>query len=127
VTVAGGNGEKVTTYAVQYLDGVEVSREMVSEATTVQPVSEVTSIGTRQPAPVVEPEPVVEPAPEPVEAPASDGCDPNYEGSCVPIASDVDCAGGSGDGPGYAEGPVYIIGTDIYDLDRDGDGIACDS
>ncbi|WP_431606782.1 hypothetical protein [Mycolicibacterium neoaurum] len=26
-------------------------------------------------------------------------CDPNYSGACVPIASDVDCAGGSGNGP----------------------------
>ncbi len=52
-------------------------------------------------------------------------CDPNYTG-CVPIDSDVDCAGGSGNGPSYANGPVSVIGTDIYELDRDGDGIACD-
>ncbi|WP_349898378.1 HNH endonuclease family protein [Parafrigoribacterium soli] len=71
------------------------------------------------PAPV--PAPVAAPAPA---APA--GCDPNYSGQCVPIASDVDCAGGSGNGPAYTKGPVRIIGTDIYQLDRDGDGIACD-
>lgn len=53
-------------------------------------------------------------------------CDPNYGGACVPIASDVDCAGGSGNGPEYVRGPVYVIGTDIYDLDRDGDGVACE-
>lgn len=52
-------------------------------------------------------------------------CDPNYSG-CVPIASDVDCAGGSGNGPAYVSGPVEVIGTDIYGLDRDGDGIACE-
>jgi hypothetical protein len=52
-------------------------------------------------------------------------CDTNYSG-CVPIASDVDCAGGSGNGPAYVEGPVEVIGSDIYDLDRDGDGIACE-
>lgn len=51
------------------------------------------------------------------------GCDPNYTG-CVPIASDVDCAGGSGNGPEYT-GRVNVIGRDIYDLDRDGDGVAC--
>ena len=45
---------------------------------------------------------------------------------CVPIASDVDCPGGSGNGPAYAPGPVRVIGTDIYDLDRDGDGEACE-
>jgi len=53
-------------------------------------------------------------------------CDPNYAGACVPIASDVDCAGGSGNGPAYVQGPVRVIGTDIYDLDRDGDGIGCE-
>jgi hypothetical protein len=53
-------------------------------------------------------------------------CDPNYSG-CVPIASDVDCAGGSGNGPAYVRGPVRVIGSDIYDLDRDGDGVACQS
>ena len=52
-------------------------------------------------------------------------CDPNYSG-CVPIATDVDCAGGSGDGPAYVKGPVKVIGKDIYRLDRDGDGIGCE-
>ncbi|MBJ2151168.1 hypothetical protein JC607_09860 [Paracoccus sp. IB05] len=53
-------------------------------------------------------------------------CDPNYSGACVPVASDVDCAGGSGNGPAYVEGPVRVIGQDVYDLDRDGDGVGCD-
>jgi len=57
--------------------------------------------------------------------PAQDGCDPNYT-PCVPIASDVDCAGGGGNGPAYVEGPIRVIGRDIYELDRDGDGIACE-
>jgi hypothetical protein len=52
-------------------------------------------------------------------------CDPNYS-PCVPIASDVDCAGGGGNGPVYVRGPIRVIGTDIYGLDRDGDGIACE-
>jgi len=52
-------------------------------------------------------------------------CDPNYSG-CVPIASDVDCAGGPGNGPAYVKGPIRVIGTDIYKLDGDGDGIACE-
>lgn len=53
-------------------------------------------------------------------------CDPNYSGACVPIASDVDCEGGSGNGPAYVRGPVYVIGDDIYDLDRDGNGVGCE-
>lgn len=40
--------------------------------------------------------------------------------------SDVDCAGGSGNGPYYVQGPVYVIGTDRYGLDRDGDGVGCE-
>lgn len=53
------------------------------------------------------------------------GCNSNYSG-CVPNASDVDCAGGGGNGPEYVRGPIRVIGTDIYGLDRDGDGIACE-
>ena len=52
-------------------------------------------------------------------------CDPNYSG-CVPIASDVDCAGGKGNGPAYVKGPVKVIGKDIYGLDKDRDGIGCE-
>jgi hypothetical protein len=59
-------------------------------------------------------------------AAAAQDCDPNYSGACVPIASDVDCAGGSGNGPAYVDGPVHVVGSDIYGLDRDGDGVACD-
>lgn len=56
----------------------------------------------------------------------SQECHPSYQGACVPIASDVDCAGGSGNGPAYVRGPVKVVGPDVYGLDRDGDGIACD-
>jgi hypothetical protein len=56
---------------------------------------------------------------------ASGECDPNYSG-CVPIASDVDCAGGTGNGPAYVKGPVKVTGEDIYRLDQDHDGIGCE-
>ena len=42
-----------------------------------------------------------------------------------PTAYDYDCIGGSGDGPRYT-GLVHVLGDDHFDLDRDGDGIACD-
>jgi hypothetical protein len=59
--------------------------------------------------------------------PISQNCDPNYEGACVPIASDVDCAGGRGNGPAYVDGPVYVVGTDIYELDgNNNDGVGCE-
>lgn len=145
VSVAGQEGRRTTTYRVTYRDGVEISRVMVGDEVVVPPVTQVTAVGTREPAP-----PAPAPAPAPVDAapvdaapieaapavpapPAEDpapvddgGCDPNYADACVPIASDVDCAGGSGNGPAYVTGPVRIVGDDIYDLDRDGDGIACD-
>lgn len=53
------------------------------------------------------------------------GCTPGYT-PCLPPASDYDCAGGSGDGPKYT-GLVHVTGSDPYDLDRDGDGIGCDT
>jgi hypothetical protein len=46
---------------------------------------------------------------------------------CLPPASDYDCAGGSGDGPEYANGPIQVSGSDPYELDSDGDGVACES
>lgn len=67
------------------------------------------------------------PAPVQAAVPAApSGCDPNYAGACVPIASDVDCAGGSGNGPAYVRGPVTVVGSDIYRLDSDGDGVGCE-
>lgn len=63
---------------------------------------------------------------EPVPADTTRDCDANYTGACLdPDASDYDCEGGSGDGPAYT-GQVGVVGEDPYDLDRDGDRIACD-
>lgn len=57
----------------------------------------------------------------------SSECDPNYEGACLdPDSPDYDCAGGSGNGPDYT-GPVRVVGDDHFDLDRDGDGEACEA
>lgn len=54
----------------------------------------------------------------------SSGCHPNYAG-CLPIGVDVDCVGGHGNGPAFT-GRVQVIGSDVYGLDRDGDGIGCE-
>jgi Excalibur calcium-binding domain. len=58
-------------------------------------------------------------------AACQDGCPgggyaPSYS------AVDYDCAGGSGDGPYYVQGPFRLNGPDTYYLDADGDGIACE-
>ena len=57
---------------------------------------------------------------------SDEDCDPNYSGQCVPSASDVDCAGGKGNEPAYIGGPVYVVGSDLYGLDRDRDGVGCE-
>jgi resuscitation-promoting factor RpfB len=103
VRVAGVAGVRTLTYKVTFTDGVETDRKLVRQVVTRRPVTRVIAVGTK----------------------AARQCDPNYSG-CVPVASDVDCAGGSGNGPGYVQGPVRVTGSDIYDLDRDGDGVACD-
>ena len=71
------------------------------------------------------PAPEPQPEPEPAPPPAPD-CHPSYTGQCVPNnVEDVDCAGGSGNGP-YYTGRVNVVGPDVYGLDRDGDGVGCE-
>jgi flagellar hook assembly protein FlgD len=56
-------------------------------------------------------------------------CTPGYS-PCIPYRSgaDYDCGGGSGNGPYYADNGPYTVtpGEDIYGLDGDGDGVACE-
>ena len=104
VRTKGVAGEKTLTFEVTFSGDVQVDKKLIGESVTRAPVTEVVAVGTK---------------------PAST-CDPNYSGACVPIASDVDCAGGSGDGPAYVRGPVKVIGTDIYRLDNDHDGVGCE-
>jgi resuscitation-promoting factor RpfB len=103
VRTPGVRGVKIITFKVTFTDGVLTDKKLLKKVVVRAPVARVIAVGTK-------------------EAPR---CDPNYSG-CVPIASDVDCAGGSGNGPAYVQGPVRVIGTDIYRLDADGDGIGCE-
>jgi resuscitation-promoting factor RpfB len=111
ITTGGVKGVRTKTYRVTYVDGEETDREVVKDVVTRKPVDQVTSIGTRTPPPPPEQEP--------------SNCDPNYS-DCVPIASDVDCEGGSGNGPAYVSGPIRVTGSDIYGLDANGDGVGCE-
>lgn len=109
VKVAGVDGQKSITYSVtDYVPAgcKPTVKSVKSEVVIKEPVNEVIAVGSYT-------------APTP-------SCDSNYTGACVPIASDVDCAGGSGNGPAYVAGPVYVVGVDIYGLDRDGDGVGCE-
>jgi uncharacterized protein YabE (DUF348 family) len=103
VRTKGVAGVRTMTYELTFTDGVQTGKKLLSSLVTKKPVTKVVAVGTK-----------------PVR-----NCDPNYSG-CVPIASDVDCAGGSGNGPAYLSEVVRVIGEDIYDLDRDNDGLACD-
>jgi beta-lactam-binding protein with PASTA domain len=66
-------------------------------------------------------------APPPPTTTPSRNCDPSYPDVCLdPDAVDYDCAGGSGNGPKYVEGPIRVRAPDPFDLDRDGDGWGCE-
>jgi hypothetical protein len=63
------------------------------------------------------------PQPRPPPTTPSRSCHPSYEGACLDLtASDYDCAGGSGNGPKYVQGPVRVRPPDPFDLDADGLG-----
>jgi hypothetical protein len=50
----------------------------------------------------------------------------NYS-PCVPIAEDVDCVGGGGNGPVFIDYRVNVIGADPYQLDNGGEpGVGCE-
>jgi resuscitation-promoting factor RpfB len=100
----GARGAEILTYKVTFRNGIQTHKELIRKVIVSAPVTQVIAVGIKE----------------------TQQCDPNYSGACVPIASDVDCAGGSGNGPAYVQGPVQVIGTDIYGLDRDGDGIGCE-
>jgi hypothetical protein len=104
VRVRGVSGVRTVTYEVTLTDGVQTGKRLAGSVVTKRPVTKVVAIGTK----------------------SESECDPNYSGECVPVDSDVDCGGGRGNGPSYVHGVVKVIGTDIYDLDRDGDGYGCD-
>jgi len=115
----------------------------LTEPSTTTPLPAPTTTATTQAPPTTTPPPTTPPtvrratssttaprtaaAPTPAAAPASK-CHPSYEGTCIPPdVSDADCAGGGGNGPWYVkEKNIRVVGPDVFDLDRDGDGIGCD-
>lgn len=99
-------------------DKAAAEKEAADKAAADQAAAEQAAVAARAAA-------AIQPKVVPAAPPAQNGCDPNYTG-CVPIASDVDCAGGSGNGPAYVKGPVSVVGSDIYGLDSDKDGIGCE-
>jgi hypothetical protein len=126
-TIAGASSQSKNNTAAQPKNDTSTKAQAESSLLSPEPESQPDPAPVPVPTPL-SPAPVAKPESAPVSAPkpqVSNNCDPNYSG-CVLIASDVDCAGGSGNGPAYVAGPVQIIGIDIYGLDRDGDGIGCE-
>jgi hypothetical protein len=72
------------------------------------------------------PPPTSAPRPAPPSPPTPPADCQGYS-PCLTPGADVDCAGGSGNGPRYVSGPVYVNGSDPYGLDTDGDGVGCES
>jgi len=63
----------------------------------------------------------------PTTAAPARNCDPAYPDACLHDGiGDYDCAGGSGNGPNYVEGPIQVLPPDPFDLDRNGDGVGCE-
>src|SRR6266540_427898 len=59
--------------------------------------------------------------------PPARNCDPAYPDACLHDGiGDYDCAGGSGNGPNYVEGPIRVLPPDPFGLDSDHDGIGCE-
>lgn len=104
---------------------VRTTKEQTGSASPGSVIDQVPSGGTRaRPGATVRITIAVRPpAPPPSQ---EDDCTSGYS-PCLPPASDYDCAGGSGDGPAYADGPIYVTGSDPYGLDADGDGVACET
>ena len=78
----------------------------------------------------IPPTPLPTQPPIPTQPPAptrSSNCHPSYVGVCLKTdAGDYDCAGGSGNGPNYVQGPFQVVGYDEFGLDSNGDGIGCE-
>jgi hypothetical protein len=67
-------------------------------------------------------------APPPPTTAPEQNCDPSYPDVCLdPAVEDYDCAGGTGNGPEYVEGPIRVRPPDPFDLDREGDGWGCEN
>lgn len=56
VTQEGEDGRKVAKYEVQFVDGVEVSRVLISEEVVKEPVNKITSVGSKSAASNIRPE-----------------------------------------------------------------------
>jgi hypothetical protein len=79
-------------------------------------------------APAPKPKPTTSSAkPAPVRSSRQANCDSAYPDACLHDGiGDYDCAGGSGNGPNYIDGPIDVRSPDPFGLDADHDGLGCE-
>lgn len=67
-------------------------------------------------------------SPPPTQTPQDGACDPSYPDTCLQDGiGDYDCAGGSGNGPNYVDGPIRVLPPDPFGLDGNGNGLGCET
>jgi hypothetical protein len=129
-SLAGGNQAPTTSPATitEPPPTTELPAGTTAAPTTVPPTTHRPTTTTRKPPPTTHRRPpTTRKAPQTTHAPAPN-CDSAYPGVCLHDGiGDYDCAGGSGNGPNYVEGPIRVRPPDPFDLDRDHDGEGCET
>jgi hypothetical protein len=102
--------------------GFWLARSDVSDASV--PAALVSAVDEAPPTTAGPPAPAVT-----TTVPPGTACHPSYQGTCIPPAvRDADCFGLGQDGPWYVRDEnVRVVGPDVFGLDTDFDGVACES
>ena len=106
---------------------IELATTTTEAPTTIAPTTRRATPTTRKPTPTTRRPATTQKPPQTTSAPARN-CDPAYPDACLHDGiGDYDCAGGSGNGPNYVEGPITVRAPDPFGLDSDHDGVGCES
>jgi len=112
----GLRGRVTYKTTARYATGTVISQSRRS-GTSVAPGAVVTLVIAKAPPPTTPPS----------TAAPSQNCDPAYPDDCLQDGiGDYDCAGGSGNGPNYVEGPITVLPPDPFGLDGNRDGVGCE-
>ena len=130
LTSAASQPQEENDEAATSRTSVPIEEQVPLVTTTTELATTTLPPTTLPPTTAPPPPPTTRRAPITTGATAGSGCHPSYSGACIPAeASDVDCAGGSGNGPVYTSAKRFrVVGPDEYELDgNDNDGIACET
>ena len=127
VTVYSGCGDDFGTTLFWCSTGSAIWNNDGDTAFLTDPSGNVHDSSSYVPATTTTAQPITTTTVAPTPTTKASSCHPSYTGQCVPVGvSDVDCLGGTGDGP-YYTGRVTVVGPDVYRLDHDSDGIGCEN